>query len=43
MVLTDTVTVGNDIREAVLDGFPAAQTIGCDLRPGEFAYSPTHD
>jgi SAM-dependent methyltransferase len=24
---------GNDIREAVLDGFPAAQTIGCDLRP----------
>ncbi|KAG1745263.1 hypothetical protein EDB19DRAFT_480557 [Suillus lakei] len=24
---------GNDIREAVLDGFPAAQAIGCDLRP----------
>lgn len=24
---------GNDIREAVLDGFPVAQTIGCDLRP----------
>ncbi|KAG2142473.1 hypothetical protein DEU56DRAFT_794667 [Suillus clintonianus] len=24
---------GNDIREAVLDGFPAVRAIGCDLRP----------